>query len=72
MIVGCYNLHLYCDGDPPTCDRVIKFLGGAEFGSMCRNEREARKEARESGWSFEGKTCFCPGCTKLRKKSRKE
>ena len=68
MIVGCYTLDLYCDGDPeckysmtnsPGC-RNMSAQFTAETGSECR------RLAREDGWilNLQEQTTVCPKCAK--------
>lgn len=64
MIVGCYDMHLYCDG------------GGDSYGANCphtqgvleltgKNERECLKQARDLGWTFKlDSKAYCAGCSK--------
>lgn len=63
MIVGGYELHLYCEGR--TCAELAPLGLGrkrhpGQFGG--RNERAARKEARAAGWRFKGGECYCKEC----------
>lgn len=68
MIIGCYTLDLYCDGDPeckysmtnsPGC-RNMSAQFTAETGSECR------RLAREEGWilNLQEQTTVCPSCAK--------
>lgn len=60
MIVGCYDMHLYCDhgGDPygGACEHTE---GPAEFTG--KNQRECLSKARKRGWTYtlDGKA-YCP------------
>lgn len=65
MIVGGYSLHLYCD--QPGCQTNSTGFGvkPSEFAGWCR--RDAEKQARADGWSFNHKRpeqVKCPNCAK--------
>jgi hypothetical protein len=60
MIVGCYDLHLYCDGigceNGPFSERA-QLEGTHEFGAS------ARRAARKRGWRLlRSGHCLCPKC----------
>ena len=68
MIVGGYELHLYCDtgGDPyggkcPYRDPLTS-PQGETFGSSLK---ECMGLARARGWTFKtrGRVAFCPRCS---------
>lgn len=60
MIVGCYDLHLYCDGVGCTNG---KFGQRAEFEYTHEHGSSARRAARERGWSLKRSGhCLCPKC----------
>ncbi len=67
MIVGGYQLDLYCDGEHPPYDRAATYT----FTGWDR--AQARKAARKAGWSFakDGKKTYCPSCSKIAKKQSK-
>lgn len=63
MIVGGYELHLYCDG--AGCNYgdygryPSRFEANGELGATCR------KQARQCGWKLlPGGYCLCPPCVK--------
>jgi hypothetical protein len=74
MIVGGYDLHLYCDtgNTKPDCANMVEphtydYQGSTEIAG--HNERDAMKQAREHGWTFKaGGFVYCPRCSKARKK----
>lgn len=66
MIVGCYSIDLYCDGEySHDYDE-----GKADFAD--KNESRCYRQARRAGWIINTREqkAYCPNCTKLRR-SRK-
>jgi hypothetical protein len=70
MIVGCYSLHLYCDGLPNCKNRNCRPGAGgdsvppAEYSGQTRGECSAK--ARRQGWRLNPRTdtALCPACAK--------
>lgn len=72
MIVGGYDLHLYCAngtmGDssrPSSC--VVRETYSWEDGShqfAGPDKRDCMKQARAAGWRFRKGDCVCPACWK--------
>ena len=72
MIVGCYSVHLYCDGEGHEGFLIDgaymvkspdgEYVGVAhEFAG--KNERECLRQAREVGWRItRDRETFCPFC----------
>ena len=60
MIVGCYNMDLYCDGVGP--HRYNQF--SEQY--VGNSKKEVYKEARHRGWMLLEKSqqAFCPKCSK--------
>jgi hypothetical protein len=58
MIVGCYDLNLYCDVCRPTG-------GGLPMAEYTGYDRaECYRDARKDGWIISNRkqTCTCPDC----------
>lgn len=57
--VGCYSLHLYCDGvDCPNLHDMPLELAGGSAG-------DCRDQARDKGWKLQGTrrdVDLCPTC----------
>ena len=65
MIVGGYSLDLYCDNvEAGRC--VSKRSWQNEFYGQ--SLAETKRDAKAIGWSFKGQSCFCPSCTKARRR----
>lgn len=68
MIVGGYDLHLYCDTGNVEPDTEKHPPHGYEEGRAQiygRNEREAMATARAAGWTFKaGGFTYCPRCSR--------
>lgn len=62
MIVGGYDLHVYCDGE--RCGSSGEYYG--------RTQREAYREARAQGWRFRGKEVFCDRHAGKQRKGKNE
>lgn len=62
-IVGCYDLHLYCDGIGCA---VGMFRERAEFEANDESGSACRAAARKRGWRLDLKaqTALCPACVK--------
>lgn len=62
-VVGCYDLHLYCDG--LGCDRG-RFKQRAELELTDELGSACRKRAAKLGWRFlrggHKGLCLCPSC----------
>lgn len=79
MIVGCYDLQLYCDGigcqtmntatSPPY---LIDEAAHDEFTG--RTEADCLRQAKQHGWTFyrRRQACRCGRCTRLGNKMRIE
>lgn len=76
MIVGGYDLHLYCDTGNTTPDaakgapivEVHGYLDGGFGAFMDRNESRAKAKARRAGWTFKsGGFVYCPTCSRKKK-----
>jgi hypothetical protein len=71
MIVGGYELHLYCmkgDDCPNTPPKASHWAGEGYCGKFSGyNERAAKKGARRAGWVFVGGDVLCPTCAFSRK-----
>ena len=73
MIVGCYDMHLYCRHDRPV-SYVQEYqpvpLGHHRHGEFPhqftgRTDADCRRKARASGWVFSNGDATCPRCAKL-------
>jgi hypothetical protein len=64
MIVGGYQLDLYCDTEP-SCPHANKFTS-VQAQYVGQTERECLKQARKDGWKFkkDNTLCYCPGCAR--------
>lgn len=65
MIVGGYDLHLYCRHEKLHAERDGKYgskSGFAEFHGY--NKNDAYGDARKAGWKFSNFDVTCPGCIK--------
>ena len=62
MIVGGYELHLYCDGDGCTAGEFGRYPKQTEF--TAEEGSKARSAARRKGWRLDLKngTALCPSC----------
>jgi hypothetical protein len=61
-VVGCYDLHLYCDDEVAHDAPGVYHTHFAEF--VGKNEREARRRARGAGWVFKRDgAVLCPYCS---------
>jgi hypothetical protein len=71
MIVGCYTVHLYCDGEShegyqSEFGYFVMTPGGREeiqneFAG--RNERDCLDQAKQVGWRItKARQAFCPFC----------
>lgn len=69
MIIGCYDLHLYCDFS----DEEYKHRGSGAYPGPARGEftgetaSEARQQARRAGWLIDirNERALCPYCRRL-------
>lgn len=77
MIVGCYDLQLYCDGIG--CQTLIGcvtpsyFVDEAARGEFTgRTEADCLRQAKAAGWTLYRRrvACRCARCTKLGNKTR--
>lgn len=76
MIIGGYDLHLYCDTGNETPDTAKSapaveahgYLNGG-FGEFhASNERMAKADAKAAGWTFKpGGFVYCPTCSRKKK-----
>lgn len=73
MIIGGYDLHLYCDTgneEPDTVNRstvpeIHGYIDGGTAQFNGHNEREAKAQARAVGWTFKpGGFVYCPRCSR--------
>lgn len=74
MIVGCYDMHLYCRNEdaetfeplPGRTEPAGPWHRYAEFPHQFtgRNERECKAAARRRGWRFSSGDATCPRCAK--------
>ena len=64
MIVGCYDLNLYCDA--PKCTNGQYGLYPSQLEATAETGAECRREARRLGWWLSQKhgTCACPPCAR--------
>jgi len=60
MIIGCYTLDLYCDGDK--CQKIDDC--GRTIVAMFQGYDEAtcKRVARKKGWLFRLGKCYCKEC----------
>jgi hypothetical protein len=67
MIVGCYTLDLYCDGDPE-CPKSRCIKGSTQnyppAQYTAENGADCRRQARRDGWILNMKegTTVCRAC----------
>lgn len=66
MIVGCYDMHLYCDFPDDAWEhrhREPATFQGRTFSG-------AQREAKRKGWHFnrDGERVICPSCIKAGRK----
>ena len=75
MIVGGYDLHLYCRNELPISYSFARKgpcpAGHHEDGQdraefFGSNERQACVLARRAGWKFTGGNVLCPQCAKAK------
>ncbi|MCQ8277968.1 hypothetical protein NFI95_05850 [Acetobacteraceae bacterium KSS8] len=71
-IVGCYDMHLYCDNTLPSSAKPVggKSHGFNEFpwqgSGTCQTYSECKKEAQKAGWSFKRDgSVICPRCSRV-------
>jgi hypothetical protein len=70
MIVGGYNLNLYCDGAPDCKNRSAKYDGGDHYTApgkyVGETGSECRQQDRKRGWilNLQENTAVCPKCAK--------
>jgi len=69
MIVGGYDLHLYCKnetlplvGSDASCLKGFHRYNEFPHEFYGRNEREVMKQARKRGWKFRDGDAICPRC----------
>lgn len=65
MIVGCYTLHLYCDGERCVLGRSRgEIIGPSEYTGNTGGE--ARSAARRDGWKIDepNDKAWCRKCRK--------
>lgn len=72
MIVGGYDLHLYCDHQIVNAGKDVPWC--SSHGQYCGpTARDARREARRRGWSFrvigDDEMAICPKHSKRKKKA---
>lgn len=58
MIVGCYDMQLYCDH----CDRNWPHGEAFPFVIAGPSERSCRAEAKHRGWALRKGDVRCPDC----------
>lgn len=70
MIIGGYDLHLYCDYPDEDYEHrgSAAHPGPSHVQIMEPSKRAAYAEARKRGWAFRMNKCLCPYC-KRRKRS---
>lgn len=68
MIVGCYSIDLYCDGEY----RHGYQEDMAQFADA--DESRCYRQARRAGWvvNTREQKAYCPTCAKLRRSRRKK
>jgi len=65
MVVGCYTLDLYCDGDPECRMRKPTHQGSPPAQYSADTEGECKALARKIGWVFRRDgTVLCRRCRK--------
>lgn len=70
MIVGCYTMHLYCDGAKTCPNGGCKIGGGGESvpPAQCTGQTrgECAAKAKKRGWRLNHRTdtALCPACAK--------
>jgi hypothetical protein len=67
MIVGCYDLNLYCD-EPGHKPRPAQDGADAEY--CAETGGECRRDARKAGWKLQMRNsrAICPTCAKQMKR----
>lgn len=71
MIVGSYQLHLYCDFNDDSYEhRGSAQHPGPGFQEISEEETLTRaiRRARRYGWQFSRGGCLCPFCVKMGRK----
>lgn len=72
MIVGGYDLHLYCDVDsadgmPSKSHHGYKEGAGQFYGET---RADAMRSARQSGWAIRHGKATCPKCRKAGRRAK--
>lgn len=76
MIVGGYDLHLYCDTgndapdtvNPATVPHLHGYLGGGQSEYAGHNEADCKRQAKKAGWHFaRDDRVYCPKCNKSKR-----
>ena len=68
MIVGGYEMHLYCDFEGCKAGEANAFPARAEFAGG--RVGECRHVARKAGWQIKGDKAFCPYHSTRRKRTK--
>jgi hypothetical protein len=67
--VGCYTLHLYCDGEHTREGSYEDYLLANSVSPMeftGPTGRACWRRARLIGWTGKGKKAYCPNCSSKR------
>ncbi|MFA5202877.1 MAG: hypothetical protein WC708_00475 [Lentisphaeria bacterium] len=65
VIIGCYTLELYCNGDPNCRFTLSKSTGANESAVFTGDSaKQTRTKARKAGWKLNLKegSAICPDC----------
>ncbi len=65
MIIGCYDMHLYCSNDPIDGGDIEHPYRYLPFYYSGQTLGQCKRQARKQGWLFkkDGRT-ICPLCRK--------